>query len=297
MRLVGILLLGLLALRLQAEPRVAAITRALHDSAAPGVLVVAHRADWRAFPENSLPAIRSAIEMGVDIIEIDVQRTKDGVLVVMHDKTLDRSTTGTGFVSDRSWSELREYRLRDGLGIATPYVIPTLEEALLAVKGRAMINLDKCYPFFAEAMAVLEKTGTVDHAIFKTDLPRQMVQQEHGAVWERVAFMPMVWLDRPGSRKILQDYLAGNGRKPVAVELLFAQEPPDLPDILAQIHHSGMRVWINAMWPDLCASRDDERALLDPDGTYGWLVENRATILQTDRPSYLLSYLKKRALR
>ena len=64
------------------------------------VIVVAHRADWRNYPENSLEAIQSAIDMGVDMLEIDVQRTKDGVLMLMHDHNLDRTTTGTGNIAD-----------------------------------------------------------------------------------------------------------------------------------------------------------------------------------------------------
>ena len=55
------------------------------------VVVVAHRADWRNYPENSLEAINSAIEMGVDMLEIDVQRTKDGVLILMHSQDDCRS--------------------------------------------------------------------------------------------------------------------------------------------------------------------------------------------------------------
>ena len=59
------------------------------------VIVVAHRADWRNFPENSLEAIQSSIDMGVDMLEIDVQRTKDGVLMLMHEHNLDRMTNGS----------------------------------------------------------------------------------------------------------------------------------------------------------------------------------------------------------
>ena len=58
------------------------------------VLVAAHRGDWRNYPENSLEGINSAIEMGVDIVELDLQCTKDSVLILMHDNTLDRTTTG-----------------------------------------------------------------------------------------------------------------------------------------------------------------------------------------------------------
>jgi len=66
------------------------------------VMVVAHRGDWRKFPENSIPAIQSCIAMGVDMVEIDLAMTKDSVLILMHDKTLDRTTTGKGKVSDHS---------------------------------------------------------------------------------------------------------------------------------------------------------------------------------------------------
>jgi glycerophosphoryl diester phosphodiesterase len=55
------------------------------------VLVVAHRGDWRNAPENSIQAIHNAIAMGVDIVEIDIHKTKDGQLVLMHDETIDRT--------------------------------------------------------------------------------------------------------------------------------------------------------------------------------------------------------------
>ena len=57
----------------------------LHNPDSKYVLVAAHRADWRNFPENSLEAIESAIQMGVDIIELDIKKTKDGHIILMHD--------------------------------------------------------------------------------------------------------------------------------------------------------------------------------------------------------------------
>ncbi|MEM7658856.1 MAG: glycerophosphodiester phosphodiesterase family protein, partial [Bacteroidota bacterium] len=60
------------------------------------VLAVSHRGDWRYAPENSLMAVQRCIDLGVDIVEIDVRMTKDGHLVAMHDKTVDRTTNGSG---------------------------------------------------------------------------------------------------------------------------------------------------------------------------------------------------------
>ena len=68
----------------------------LHDPSSDYVVVVAHRGDWRNYPENSLPAIESCIRMGVDVVEIDLKLTKDSVLVLSHDRTLNRCTTGSG---------------------------------------------------------------------------------------------------------------------------------------------------------------------------------------------------------
>ena len=65
-----------------AESRTDKLLRELRNPKSEYVFVVAHRADWRNFPENSLEAIESAIQMGVDIVELDIHRTADGELVV-----------------------------------------------------------------------------------------------------------------------------------------------------------------------------------------------------------------------
>ena len=66
----------------------------MHDPNSKYVVVVAHRGDWRNYPENSIPAIESVIRMGVDIVEIDLKMTSDSVLVLSHDATANRTTTG-----------------------------------------------------------------------------------------------------------------------------------------------------------------------------------------------------------
>ena len=66
----------------------------INDPNSDYVVVISHRGDWRNYPENSIPAIESVIRMGVDMMELDVKMTKDSVLVLMHDKTIDRMTNG-----------------------------------------------------------------------------------------------------------------------------------------------------------------------------------------------------------
>ena len=120
----------------------------LENSKNDQVIVVAHRGDWRNAPENSLQAIQNCIDMGVDMIEIDVRMTRDSVLVLMHDETIDRTTTGSGAVQDFTYDSLQTFFLRDGLRHATPHKVPTLEEALMVSKDKILVNLDKSYNIF-----------------------------------------------------------------------------------------------------------------------------------------------------
>ena len=123
----------------------------LSDPDTDQVLVVAHRAYWRSMaPENSLAAIDSAIRLKMDMVELDVWKTKDGELVLMHDPTVDRTTDGSGRIADMTLAELRQLRLKDKDGKLTEHRVPTLEEALLLAKDRIMINLDKAYSYFDE---------------------------------------------------------------------------------------------------------------------------------------------------
>ena len=93
-------------------------------------------------PENSLPAIEYAIEAGAEIIELDARPTSDGVLVLMHDNTIDRTTNGSGTVGSFTYDQLQQFYLRDASGKLTNERIPTLEDALKKGKGKVYFNLD-----------------------------------------------------------------------------------------------------------------------------------------------------------
>jgi glycerophosphoryl diester phosphodiesterase len=105
--------------------------------------VIAHRGFSGAAPENTLAAIRAAIEVGADMAEIDVTLSSDSQVVVIHDETLDRTTDGSGEVSRFSLAELRE--LDAGTWFKPSFAgerIPTLDEVLTAVEGRILLNVE-----------------------------------------------------------------------------------------------------------------------------------------------------------
>lgn len=128
-----------------------------------GFQVIAHRGASGVAPENTLVAIEKAIELKADMIEIDVHLTKDNQLVVIHDHTLDRTTTGTGDIKEKTLAEIRE--LDAGSWKDAKYKgekVPTLEEVLAAVEGKANLLIEikegeKHYPGIGAAVAAAVK--------------------------------------------------------------------------------------------------------------------------------------------
>jgi glycerophosphoryl diester phosphodiesterase len=108
-----------------------------------GIEVSAHRGAVKFAPENTLAAIDKAIELGADIVEMDIRETKDGVLVIHHDSTLGRTNDGSGSVSSKTLEELK--RLDAGSWFDENFAgerIPTLKEALATLQGRARPDID-----------------------------------------------------------------------------------------------------------------------------------------------------------
>jgi glycerophosphoryl diester phosphodiesterase len=253
---------------------------------------VAHRADWRSHPENSLPAIRSAIALGVDMVEIDVRRTKDGKFVIIHDLTLDRSTTGRGKVADYTLEELRRFRLRDGLGSPTEEIIPTLEEALDAVRGQAVVNLDKSSDHPAEIFQVVEREDALDYTLFSVTQSLDDFEKAHPGLLAKIPHFMLVVSDTGDNRDaLIGPYL--ERRKPAVLQIVFSREDRPALEWVERARAAGIRVWFNALWAHHNAGHHDDRALADPEGSYGWLIARGANMLQTDRPRLLMEYLRQ----
>ena len=259
------------------------------------VIVVAHRADWRNFPENSLEAIQSSIEMGVDMLELDVQRTKDSVLILMHDQKLDRTTTGKGNIAETTWEEISKLNLKDHKGEVTSYKVPKLEDALLLCKDRIMINLDKADRYFDEVFALLDKTGTGDLIVMKGGQPADQVREKFGKYLDRVIYMPIVTINDEASEQTINAFM--EDMKPVAFELCYSNAQSPVPAKLKTSLKGRTLLWYNTLWDWLCAGHHDDLAVEDLDGTYGFMIDSLgARILQTDRPQLMLEYLRSRNL-
>lgn len=274
-----------------------ASTISLSVSAQNKIQVTAHRGDWRNAPENSLRAFQYAAQMGVDIVELDLKKTKDGVVVIMHDGTIDRTTNGKGKPADYSFDEIRKFGLRNGIGRVTKNQIPTLKEVMLALKGTGVkVNLDKSYDYYHEALAILKETGTVQQAIFKSEVPYADLKARYPSLIDSIIYMPVVNLDKPEAKQIIVDYL--KNMKPYAFELNFTKDTSAVLKDNKFITQTGSKVWINSLWASLNAGHDDDTAVEDDNkkDSWDWIIAHGATIIQTDRPLLMLEYLRKKHL-
>lgn len=131
-----------------------------------------HRGDSVYYPENSIEGIISAMKMGIDIIEIDVHLTSDGVAVLMHDTTLTDTTDWkekagqnglptSDKICDWTFEQIRQLRLVTKSGAASDYVIPTLKEALQVCNERTTLRLDKAdeWDWDTDVYPLVKETG------------------------------------------------------------------------------------------------------------------------------------------
>ena len=119
---------------------------------AQNVLVTAHRGASGYAPENTISAIEKALEIGVDRMEVDVQQTSDGAVVCLHDKTLDRTTSGSGKVGEKTLEDLQDIKANAGFEAEFPSeAIPTLEQVFELMDGTTQFVIEikagnKTYP-------------------------------------------------------------------------------------------------------------------------------------------------------
>lgn len=262
------------------------------------IFVTAHRGgDWRNDPENSLQSLKRAGALGVDIVEMDLKRTKDGQLVLMHDKTLDRSTTGFGPVSEHTLDELQRLTLRAGTHHPTSYKIPTFMQELAAAKeSNVILDIDTGWDYFPQVLQEVTASHAVKRVIINVipNTSMEDFQKLNGVLPADVAVMIVVDMSRPDAEHIVQSYKV---HQRTVVQCIFADD--ELPflqhtkDIALQFP-----IWMNGLWPEQNGGHDDDRAVDQGqmDQSWGWLISHNARMLQTDRPRELVEYLRKKNL-
>nr|WP_233150691.1 glycerophosphodiester phosphodiesterase family protein [Sphingomonas sp. BT553] len=284
-----------------ARTSAASVAARFGDPAMP-MLVVAHRACHNptphhgmpnGMPENSLAGIERCIAIGVDVAEVDIRRTLDGYLILMHDESVDRTTDGHGKVADISLADIRALHLRENEGgsDASPTMarVPTLDEALAAAKDRIILNLDVQAGLYAETVAVVRRAGLGDGVILKQPAGIGSPVLADVPPFDAVSFMPILAghtdLGTVAGRQL------GGVRHPVALELPKI-DAARLASVAAIARRAKVRLWVNSLWDGFIEGiGGDVDALRDPDAVWGTMRRAGISAIQTDEPEALMRYL------
>lgn len=239
------------------------------------ILVCSHRAYHVYAPENSLEAIKQGIEIGVDFQEIDVSTTKDSILVLMHDKTIDRTTNGKGKISNYTYQELQQFNLRIGDSLTT-HKIPKLIDALMLLKksSKSTANLD-LKAVDTKQLYTMLKSLDMQHEVisFVNKLIQAFELQDMDSLY---AYMPLA-----NKYKTYEFY-----KKSFKSPLQHFNDRTFTPKMMDLAQKDGIYIFINALGPhDNDILKEDYR-FLDS------VIALKPTIIQTDYPKKLMEYLR-----
>jgi glycerophosphoryl diester phosphodiesterase len=233
-------------------------------------------------PEDTLSAYRAGIAIGVEFVETDPRPTADGVLVNIHDTTVDRTTDGSGLVSAMTLVEVQALRIDAGplRGEFSCERIPTLLDVLRTCRGKVVVLVDANKTDRVDLLVqAIHDADAVDWAVFDTSSIAKIDQA--------LAIDPTLHVHiRPANQAEIVaqlDHFAP--RLPVIVEL----ETADREAGSAIVHQRGTRSLSDVFLEDVVA----------PDGPdpYGPILDLGVDILQTDRPDLVIEALRRRRLR
>jgi len=220
--------------------------------------------------ENTLAAYETAWKMGADSIEIDVRTTVDGVLVIMHDSTVDRTTDGSGSVDEMTLAEIKALKIPSLNPLVPVQEVPTFQETLALLKGKTLVDVDVKTADMAQLVQVIEAEGMIEAVYPLIGSVEEGLQAR--AANPAVALMPKV-----GTLAEVQAYL--DALSPIDI---FEIEYEDAaPEVIDYIHGQGIKVHM------------DPLGLLDfdPQG-YQKLLDRGADIIQTDRLEVLVPFVR-----
>jgi glycerophosphoryl diester phosphodiesterase len=232
------------------------------------VVAISHRGEHLERPENTMPAFQEAIRVGADFFEADVQTTKDGKLVLLHDATVDRCTNGTGKISEMSFEqvEMLDAGIKKGPQFAGTKV-PTFDQALDLARGKIGIYVDVKNASAQDLVTHIDGHGMTDHVVIycRPNLCKQIEDLN-----PKLKVMPES--NSVEHSKMLIDLLHPK---------VIAFGAGDFkPEVIAVVKQANAGVYVDRMGAT--------------DAPEGWqsAIDAGADGIQTDRPGPLVEYLR-----
>jgi glycerophosphoryl diester phosphodiesterase len=243
-------------------------------------LISAHRGGpEKGFPENAIETFEHSYQFQPLIIECDISLSKDSVMILMHDNSLNRTSTGTGRISDFTYEELKKLYLKDNSGDSTGFRIPTLEETLNWGKGKVIFTLDvKRGVPYSKVIEMVRKC--------KAETSSVIITYNADQAAEVFQLAPDLMISASVRGKEDLERLNGRGipDKRIVAFIGVTEAPPETYELL---HSRGISCILGTM------GNLDRQATARGDNQYAEYITRGADILSTDRPKEAGDALKK----
>ncbi len=222
-------------------------------------LVAAHRGYWANYPENSTAAYNAAVDIGADIVEMDVRLTSDSEMVVFHDACLNRVTNGSGLLSTLPWSYVQSLRLKMTDGTTTGYRVLSLTDALDLLKGRAVVSIDikEGGSAFEEtmirALKMVKEKNMLNQTIVKgrltlDDLKTKVLAPANIELKDFI-YTPVAFSNTANLERYLTDFL--NTKQIYGIELVYKQSTNEpILQYIPNLKNQGVWVGQYSFWPE-----------------------------------------------
>jgi len=231
-------------------------------------------------PENCLATFEATLKQTFSMLEIDPRMSRDGVVVLHHDATLERTTNGRGKLADHTWAELQQLRLKDSDGNLTPYSIPTLDEALQWARGKTILVLDQKDTPLETRIQKITQHGAESYAML---------------IVGRIEDIQACYRTNP---KIMMEIFIGDRQKfhqfdqaqiPWRNVVAFVgHSPPEDQELLRMIHDKGARCMAGtSRYLDRQYFAQPTAGLQRLEADYRRLLEKGVDIIETDIPREL----------
>lgn len=268
---------------------------ALFDLARSKIITVAHRGKFGGnIPCNTVAAYEIALRQGADMIEVDVDKTADGQLVIFHPGQEKSHLCYDGCIRELTLEQIRaNIRYVNFDDTPTPYTLATLEEVLETFKGRCFINIDKFWDNPIEISQMIRRHGMQGQIVVKSAPTQRMLE----IVEAYAGDIPYLSVVRDGQ---MLDQLLNRNICYVGAETLFAADDAQVcaEAFIQKLHGAGKLLWVNSIVYDsnkvISGGHNDDAAICgDPEHGWGWLADRGYDIIQTDWPLEMTLFLEK----
>lgn len=257
--------------------------------------LAAHRGVCGAnVPCNTLAAYKIALDLGADVVEIDVSKSKDGVFYAFH-PWMEPVFLKSKYIWELTSEEVDELFLLNCDSVPTSYRVPRLRDVLMLLKDKAYINVDKFWTDVEGITREIRECGVEKQVIVKTGTDKEALDNVKKYAPDFM-FMPMV-----RGKDDVTDYLQSQGINQIGTEILFGSDTDECvsDEYIAKMHDKGLLIWANSIIYNekdiINGYHSDDISLYDnPDKGWGWLIDKSVDFIQTDWLALVQKYIEKR---